>query len=304
MPKTLAAIPAYNEEIAIGSVVLRCRSHVDEVLVIDDGSEDRTVDVAKMAGATVHRHPANVGKGTAVQSALAYARANDFDAMVLLDGDGQHDPAYIPELLEPVLRGDADVVLGVRSRATSGMPIYRRFGQRALDLLTAVGAMDSVTDSQCGFRALSRNAMESLVLEERAFGVESEMLIEAKEKHLSVAEVPISVRYDVEGSTQGAVHHGFGVIDRLIRIIAVRHPLLFFAIPGLVLFAIGLWLGFDTLNFYNVRNSFPVGKALLSIIFLLLGALAVFAGLILNVMPRALARIIENSRLTAPRNQS
>jgi glycosyltransferase involved in cell wall biosynthesis len=219
--------------------------------------------------------------------------------MVLLDGDGQHDPAEIPQLLAPVLDGEADLTIGVRKRSTSRIPVHRRFGQRVLDFLTAYGSLDALTDSQSGFRALSRTAINSLHLEERSFSIESEMLIDAKEKHLRVAEVPIRARYDVEGSTKGPLSHGFGVIDRLLRIIAVRHPLLFFAVPGLILFLLGLWMGYDTLDTYNATHFFAIGKALLTIIFLLLGALAVFAGLILNTMPRAIVRILEGRAAAA-----
>ncbi len=116
--KVLAAIPCYNERLAIGSVALLARNHVDEVLVIDDGSSDGTA-----AGASVIRHEQNKGKGAAVKTALHYAAANDFDALVLLDGDGQHDPAQIPWLLQPIPDGTADIVIG--SRELTQMPRLR-----------------------------------------------------------------------------------------------------------------------------------------------------------------------------------
>ena len=112
--KVLAAIPCYNERLAIGSVALLARNHVDEVLVVDDGSSDGTADVAREAGATVIRHEQNKGKGAAVKTALYYAAANDFDALVLLDGDGRHDPDQIPQLLQPLNDGTADIVIGYR----------------------------------------------------------------------------------------------------------------------------------------------------------------------------------------------
>ncbi len=289
MVKILAAIPAYEEELAIGSVILRCHQYVDEVLVVDDGSEDRTAGVAKLAKAVVHQHARNAGKGAAIQSALQYARMKGFDAVVLLDGDGQHSPASIPDLLKPILAGQADIVLGYRDRKTSKMPLYRRIGMRILDYLTAFGSFDAVRDSQSGFRALSRAAIETINLQERDFGVESEMLIEAKEKNLRIVEVPIQVRYDVEGSTKGPLSHGFSVVDRILRITAIRHPLLFFGVPGLTMFLIGLWLGVETMDVYNTFRYFAIGKALLALIFLMLGALAVFAAIILNVMPKVIA---------------
>lgn len=289
-PKNLVAIPAYNEEVAIGSTVLRCLDHADEVLVVDDGSHDSTAEVARRAGAAVLRHAANMGKGAAVRTALDYARAKGFDSLVLLDGDGQHDPEEIPGMLALVLTGEADIACGFRCKANTSMPLYRRFGKRILDYLTALGAGGTLTDSQCGFRALSRAAIEALYLEEDDFGIDSEMLIEAREKGLRIREVPVHVRYDVDGSTLGPFSHGFRVVDRLLKIIAVRHSLFFFGLPGLVLLVAGVFLGVITLDTYNQTSLFPIGYALLVAIFLINGGIGIFVGIILNVLPRMIER--------------
>ncbi len=295
MTKILAAIPAYNEDVAIGSVVLRCRPYVREVLVVDDGSDDETATVARLAQASVIQHLTNRGKGAAVQAAIAYARTNGFDVMVLLDGDGQHDPALIPELLGPITRGEADIVVGTRKLSTSHMPLHRRVGQKVLDLLTSYGSKTSVTDSQCGFRALSRAAIDSLDLDANDFSIESEMIIDAQEKNLRVVEVPISVRYDVDGSTKNPLSHGFGVMDRVLGIIAVRHPLLFFGMVGGTLFIIGVAIGFVALETYRSAPSLAIGYSFLVVIFLIVGGLATFAGIMLNVLPRAVARGLRSS---------
>ncbi len=287
---TLAIIPAYNEEVAIGSVVLRTKPHVDEVLVVDDGSRDRTSAIAEQAGAKVLRHETNRGKGVAIQTALDYARANGFRAAVLLDADGQHDPDDIPRVLEPVLAGTSDLVVGLRHAGNTKMPFYRRVGKRTLDYATSVAGGGPVTDSQNGFRALSADALERITLTEAGFGVESEMIVDAREKNLRVSEVPVGVRYDVDGHTKQPFLHGIGVVDRILNIVAVRHPLFVFGVSGIVLFLAGVILGIYTLDVYNNTHAFAVGYGMLVIIFLIIGGLAMFAGVILNVLPKVLSR--------------
>jgi glycosyltransferase involved in cell wall biosynthesis len=289
--KTLAVIPAYNEEVAIGSMVLRCQGHVDEVLVVDDGSLDSTGEIARRANAVVIRHARNMGKGVAIQTAFRYARMKGFDAIVLLDGDGQHNPSEIPQVLEPVLRGEADIAYGFRERDGTTMPFHRRLGQRFLDYLTALGSGGVLTDSQCGFRALSRVAIEALNIQENGFAVESEMILEARSKNLRVSEVPVRVRYDVDGSTKGPLSHGIGVVDRLLRIIAMRHPLFFFGLPGAGMVLAGILLGLVTLDSYNRYDDLPILYALLVVLFIVLGSLAIFAGIILNTLPRVVERM-------------
>src|SRR5947199_6919724 len=122
--KILVAIPAFNEGPTIGSVVLKARQFASEVVVVDDGSSDDTAKTAAIAGAHVIQHTRNLGKGLAIRSAWLYARDHTPEIFVLLDGDHQHDPKDIPRLVEPILEGVADVVLGVRWGKTSKMPIY------------------------------------------------------------------------------------------------------------------------------------------------------------------------------------
>jgi glycosyltransferase involved in cell wall biosynthesis len=207
--KTLAAIPCYNEGLAIGSVVLKASRYVDEVLVVDDGSTDDTAEIAKEAGAVVVAHEGNKGKGRAVKNALRYAVNHKFDALVLLDGDGQHDPREIPKLLEPLTNDAADLVIGFRTFGQ--MPAYRRVGRKVLDHATG----GPVRDSQCGFRALNREAIELLAgtLVKDNFAVESEMTRVANEHKLRFADVQINCKYgDFKTSTKNPVAHGVGVL--------------------------------------------------------------------------------------------
>lgn len=296
MAKTLVAIPAYNEETALGSVILKAREHVDEVLVVDDASEDGTSRVAKMALATVISHHRNLGKGAAVRTAFDYARRNGHELLVLIDGDGQHESDEIPNLMVPILEGEADVVLGLRWGKADDMPMYRRAGKRVLDYATGAFA-GILTDSQCGFRAFSRRAIDALEPNVLGFGTESELLIQAKEAGLRMVEIPIRSRYDVGGSTLGPVEHGFSVIDSLLRVVAQRHPLFTFGLPGILMFLLGVYVGFYTLQVYDQTGGFVVGYAFLAVILFILGSLGFFTGLILNVLPKAIAQKLNSGHI-------
>src|SRR2546427_1253871 len=207
--KILVAIPAFNEGPTIGSVVLKARQFASEVVVVDDGSVDDTAETAALAGAHVIQHARNLGKGLAIRSAWLYAREHSPEAFVLLDGDHQHDPNDIPRLVDTILSGKSDFVIGVRWGKTSGMPMYRRMGKRALDYATAAAAKDGMlTDSQSGYRVFSMQALTALEPSEKGLSIESQLLLEAQEKNLRIAEVNIDSRYDLNGSTLSPGRHG------------------------------------------------------------------------------------------------
>lgn len=289
--KLLAAIPCYNEELTIGSVVLKAEQHVDEVLVVDDGSSDATTEIAKAAGAQVLRHEKNKGKGAAVKTALRYAAANDFDALVLLDGDGQHDPDQIPQLLQPIQEGRADIVIGYRE--FKQMPRYRRVGRLVLDYITAAGKLTK--DTQSGFRALNRTALDvfqSEHLHANGFSIESEMIMVARDLQLTVVDVPITCNYALKNtSTENPVSHGFGVLGSIINTIAEKQPLLYIGVPGLALIMIGFFFGLQLLRQYNQSGYFSMPYTMLAGFFIVVGVLGVFIGLVLNVISRLISRI-------------
>jgi glycosyltransferase involved in cell wall biosynthesis len=220
----IACIPAYNEEATIAAVVRGTQPFVDEVIVIDDGSDDATAAQADSAGATVAQHDHNRGKAAAIMTAFRHATARHADVLVLLDGDGQHDPVAIPALVHPILEGEADIVVGSRFLdVKSPVPFYRTLGQRALNFATRVGSGVPCSDSQCGFRALNRQAFTSIQLHE-TFGlaVESEMQFEAGAQHLRLAEVPVYVRYD-RPRRRNPVLHGLGVLSRIATLTVENH---------------------------------------------------------------------------------
>lgn len=280
----VAAIPAYNEEIAIGSVIARAKQHVDEVLVIDDGSADKTAQVAELMGATVIIHEQNSGKGVALRTAFRWAQHKDVDILVTLDADGQHCPDEIPQVVEPILWKHADVVNGARflKGHCVDVPKYRRVGQEVLTLATNMTADVKLTDSQSGFRAFSKETFGVFNFNNAGMGVESEMINDAAAAGFKITEVPITCRYDVEGSTFNPVKHGFSVLNSIINQFQRKHPLLYFGVPGFLTLLTGLTLGFWTIYGYTVGDSFWIGKAMLAMTCVILGSFGIFSGLILN----------------------
>ena len=217
MVKSVAIIPAYNEEVALGSIILRTLQYVDEVIIVNDGSDDKTVDVAKLAGAEIINHATNLGKGEALKS--GFSAIGDADVVVTIDADGQHNPDEIPSMIKPVIEDGADLVNGSRymNGPEENTPAYRRVGQQVLDNATNISAGIKVTDSQSGFRAFSPAACKVFRFYDTGFGIESEMLVDVAEAGLKIVEVPITVRYDVDGSTKNPVTHGVGVLLKIIK---------------------------------------------------------------------------------------
>lgn len=287
-------IPCYNEEATIGSIVLKAKRYVNRVLVIDDGSTDDTAKIAKEAGATVISHRKNGGKSSGIKTGFKYALENGFDYVVTIDGDGQHNPEEIPVVLGNVMNNGHDISIGFRSGASTEMPSWRKVGKRVLDYATGFGSGGFVTDSQCGFRAFNKKAVNSLTprLNGGAFSVESEQLIKAHELGLNFVNTHVSCRYkNLDTSTKNPASHGFSVLKYVILLVAEKRPLLFISAPGFVLVLIGIFFGIHTLQYYNQTHVFLISYAILVSIFSIIGALGMFMGLMLNVLPNMLKRV-------------
>jgi glycosyltransferase involved in cell wall biosynthesis len=280
--KVVVGIPALNEEFAIAKVVVRSRPHADTVLVVDDGSVDDTGLIARSLGAVVLKHERNLGKGAAIRDCFEWAKRNNADVLVTLDGDGQHDPSHIPILLKALETDGADLVIGCRLSRPQKMARYRWLGTRALDRATQVKVGDRIADSQSGFRAYSRRAVETLVAAEFGMGVDSEMIIRAQQAGMRISEVPVDVRYDgPKKSNQNPMMHAFAVTFSVVKFVSIRHPLLFYGGFALVFFLNSMVFAFMTLDYYQRFGRVVTNLALVSIASGLLAFLALFTGIIL-----------------------
>ncbi len=284
--RTLGVIPAHNEERFIGSVVLQTRRYVDAVIVVDDGSDDHTATVADAAGAIVLRHQGILGKSSALNTALRLVRALPAQAVVVLDGDGQHYPEDIPGLVGPILDGKADIVVGSRFlRNGNGngnhIPRWRVLGQHSLTVFTNLLSGASLSDSQSGFRALSRRAVMELGFSQSGFVAESEMQFLAREHGLKVAEVPIEVTY-AEGPKRNPLSHGVEVVDGILELAGQTRPLLFFGVPGTALLVAGAGLGWQIVAIYEATQVLAVGYGLITVLITMVGALSLFVGIVLH----------------------
>ena len=222
-------------------MVLRSKQHVDRVIVVDDGSNDATAEVAALAGAEVICHPGNKGKGGALKT--GFTAASGADIIVTMDTDGQHNPDEIPVLVAPILSGEADIVNGSRylDGKDRNTPLYRRVGQKVLDTFSNINSRLDITDTQSGFRAFAGSAVSAFKFRDDGFGIESEMLMDAAKVGLRIVEVEIGVRYDVDCSTEHPVSHG--VLVKVLYDMELNRPLYYFTVPGMVMALVGIELG-------------------------------------------------------------
>jgi len=196
--RCIAIVPAYNEEASIGRVIedIRGADPSFEIVIVDDGSTDRTAAVAEAAGARVVQLPYNLGIGGAVQTGLQYARDHDFDVAVQVDGDAQHDPAEIPKILAPIIEGDADLVVGSRflGEGEYEPPVTRLLGIRLLARVVSLLVRQRVTDTTSGFRASNRRAISLFASDYPHDYPEVEAMVLVFRHRLKLVEVPVQMR--------------------------------------------------------------------------------------------------------------
>lgn len=194
-PKIAAVIPALNAERTLAKVVEETRRQLETVLVIDDGSSDRTGDVARTGGARVLRHDANRGKGAALKTGFAWALENGCDAVITLDADGQHLPAEIPKFLNEWHVGGAHLIIGGRSHLFQHMLPRRRNANRFSAWCISRAAGVHVADSQSGFRLYSAELLRALHLHTDGFDMESEVIVRAGRRGFRIVSIPIELGF-------------------------------------------------------------------------------------------------------------
>ena len=199
--RVAALIPAYCEERFIADVALRTCAQVADVLVVDDGSPDRTAELARSAGAEVIRHEVNQGKGAAIQTGLRTLRDRGFDYILILDGDGQHRPEEIRRFVETAEREHTKLLVGNRMGDTRDMPWQRRLTNQFMSGQISLLCGQRVDDTQCGFRMLHRDLVPLLLGRAGKFDYETEMLILAAWSGCRISSVPISTVYGEETSS-------------------------------------------------------------------------------------------------------
>ncbi len=218
--RIITIIPAYNEENTIEKVV-DCVKNYSDAMVVDDGSTDNTTQLSKKAGAEVIKHDKNIGKGAAIKTGLNNAIKNDYDVIILIDGDGQHDPRCIPRLLDGM--DGTDVLIGSRflNMAPQNMPLQRRLSNGLTTRLIRFVTGYHITDSQCGFRLISKKAAPFFIdISYNDYVYESEVLCKASENNLIVDERPIECIYGNEKSyvrLRHVIHYLMFTLRLLVR---------------------------------------------------------------------------------------
>lgn len=211
-------IPAFNEEKTIAGVIRGIRKEgYKNIIIVDDGSTDNTSLIAKKENVLLYRHPLNRGLGGALGTGIKAALENNAKIIITMDADGQHNPKEIKNLVLPILKNEADFVIGSRLLKPEGMPVVRRIGNFGLNIITLILFGVWTTDSQSGFRAMSAMAAGKIEIRTNRMEVSSEFFTEIRRNRLRLKEVPIRAvytRYSMEKGQSSL--NAFKILFKLI----------------------------------------------------------------------------------------
>ena len=281
--KIAIGLPALNEEKNIASIILQLREKYELVIVCDDGSNDLTSSISEKMGAIVIKHKKNLGYGAAIRSLFTKAQELECDILVTFDSDGQHKVSEIENVIEPIVKNDADIVIGSRFLGSieGKIPVYRKMGIKVITNLVNSGTGKKITDSQSGFRAYSSNVLKKIIPSESGMGVSTEILIKANKNKFRISEKPITILYEGDTSSQNTLSHGSSVILSTMKFISIEHPLKFYGIPGIIFLAIGLFFIVWTLQEFTETRRIITNISLIAIGSTIFGTLLTMTSVLL-----------------------
>jgi len=193
--KICVIIPVYNEAVSISGLIDKIKQQCLEIVVIDDGSKDNTYNIVRNKEIPVIKNSVNMGKGTSLVKGFEYAINNGFDAVITMDGDGQHDPADIPYFIRLATYSDNAVFIGNRMGKPKNMPRLRFFTNKFMSWVISSMIKQHIPDTQCGFRLVKKDALQKIQLETAKFEAESEFLIKLARQGFKIESIPINTIY-------------------------------------------------------------------------------------------------------------
>ena len=251
--KIIVGIPAFNEEKNIAPIITKLTNIADKIIVCDDGSTDLTSKISEKLGALVIKHEKNMGYGAAIRSIFLKAKDLNAEILVTFDADGQHRVQDIQNVINPIINGESEIVIGSRflDENEKDVPTYRKVGIKVITKITNATIKEKLTDSQSGFRAYSKKVINELNPSELGMGISTEILIKASSKNFRISEVPIKITYSGDTSTHNPISHGSSVILSTIKYTSIEHPLKFYGIPSLIFFIIGFSFTYAATQYYS-----------------------------------------------------
>ena len=280
--KITVGIPAFNEEKNIASIISSLKDFTDSIVVCDDGSSDMTAKIAEDMGAILVKHPKNLGYGAAIRTIFLKAKELESDVLVTIDGDGQHQIMDVEKILKPIEKNQADIVIGSRFLdKKSDVPKYRELGINVITKVTNVSIKNKITDAQSGLRAYSNKVLSEITPSDSGMGISTEILIKSSSKGFRIVEVPITISYAGETSTQNPVSHGTSVLFSTIKYISIEHPLRFYGIPAFICLTVGLFFTYLAVQFYTEFGKLSTNLTILSAGTVLVGVMLAITAILL-----------------------
>jgi glycosyltransferase involved in cell wall biosynthesis len=294
--RTSLIIPAYNEEEALPLVINEYMKLVDEIIVVDDGSTDRTYEIATKYNVKLYRHERNMGKVAAIRTGINNATGA---IIILTDADYTYPAEYIPKFIHEIEKG-ADLVLGSRFMdGVSNMPFLNMIGNKIFSVVAAYISCVSITDGQTGYRAFKKDMFSKLDVNAKSLEYETKMTVRAAKLGYKVVEIPIEYRKRIGSSKLRPIRDGYRMFRGLISIAWEETSLIAKTImaPSILFIAIGLSFGiisiYEKVKFGNLSHDY---YPLITTLFILVAIQLISFGLIIDYMTKKLDRIEEKLR--------